>query len=148
MGTRADFYVGRGVNAQWLGSVAMDGYPDGPYALMVSVATTAEEFSALVESALEASGRGTRPADGWPWPWKTSATTDYAYAFDDGAVWVSNFGGAWIQWVDGDRAGEVTGAAAAESYEQHGKTAVFPDMTGVQRVTFGPRSGLIVLEGK
>lgn len=29
MGTRADFYVGRGEAAQWVGSIAWDGYPDG-----------------------------------------------------------------------------------------------------------------------
>jgi hypothetical protein len=29
MGTRADFYVGRGPNAEWIGSIAFDGYPDG-----------------------------------------------------------------------------------------------------------------------
>ena len=28
MGTRADFYVGRGENAEWLGSIAWDGYPE------------------------------------------------------------------------------------------------------------------------
>lgn len=29
MGTRADFYVGRGPDAEWIGSTAWDGYPDG-----------------------------------------------------------------------------------------------------------------------
>jgi hypothetical protein len=29
MGTRADFYVGRGETAEYLGSIAWDGYPDG-----------------------------------------------------------------------------------------------------------------------
>ncbi len=29
MGTRADFYIGRGEKAEWLGSVAWDGYPTG-----------------------------------------------------------------------------------------------------------------------
>jgi hypothetical protein len=29
MGTRADFYIGRGTEAEWLGSVAWDGYPGG-----------------------------------------------------------------------------------------------------------------------
>jgi hypothetical protein len=28
MGTRADFYVGRGASAEWIGSMARDGYPD------------------------------------------------------------------------------------------------------------------------
>jgi hypothetical protein len=29
MGTRADFYVGRGETAEWLGSIAWDGNPGG-----------------------------------------------------------------------------------------------------------------------
>ena len=29
MGTRADFYIGRGAEAEWLGSIAWDGYPGG-----------------------------------------------------------------------------------------------------------------------
>ena len=29
MGTRADFYIGRGATAEWIGSIAWDGYPDG-----------------------------------------------------------------------------------------------------------------------
>lgn len=29
MGTRADFYVGRGEQAQWLGSIGWNGYPEG-----------------------------------------------------------------------------------------------------------------------
>ncbi len=29
MGTRADFYVGRGETAEWLGSIGWDGYPSG-----------------------------------------------------------------------------------------------------------------------
>ena len=29
MGTRADFYIGKGTDAEWLGSIAWNGYPDG-----------------------------------------------------------------------------------------------------------------------
>ncbi len=38
MGTRADFYTGRGQTAQWLGSIAWGGYPVGT-----------ERFHCLVE---------------------------------------------------------------------------------------------------
>lgn len=51
MGTRADFYVGRGVDAQWLGSIAYDGYPDGTPELAI-VAVTEEAFRAKVEHVL------------------------------------------------------------------------------------------------
>lgn len=33
MGTIADFYVGRGPKAEWIGSIAWDGYPDGIVAI-------------------------------------------------------------------------------------------------------------------
>jgi hypothetical protein len=29
MGTRADFYVGKGKKSEWIGSIAWDGYPQG-----------------------------------------------------------------------------------------------------------------------
>lgn len=29
VGTRADFYIGRGETAEWIGSIAFDGYPEG-----------------------------------------------------------------------------------------------------------------------
>ncbi len=29
MGTRADFYIGRGPTAEWIGSLPLDGYPEG-----------------------------------------------------------------------------------------------------------------------
>lgn len=34
MGTRADFYVGTGANAEWLGSIAYDGHPDTIYKVL------------------------------------------------------------------------------------------------------------------
>lgn len=71
---------------------------------------------------------------GWPWPWEDSQTTDYAYAFDGGKVWASCFGGPWqiaSDWKDdGDEAVKV---------------AVFPNMKDRQNVTFGPRSGILIL---
>jgi hypothetical protein len=39
MGTRADFYVGRGGQAEWLGSIAWDGYPSGIDKWVFSVST-------------------------------------------------------------------------------------------------------------
>jgi hypothetical protein len=78
---------------------------------------------------------GTLPEQGWPWPWEDSCTTNYAYAFDDGKIWVSCFGRAWMTLPE----------AANTDLGDGPKVAVFPDMTGRQRVTFGPRSGLLAL---
>jgi hypothetical protein len=35
------------------------------------------------------------PEVGWPWPWEDSNTTDYAYAWDEGRVWITYFGHGW-----------------------------------------------------
>ncbi len=94
MGTRADFYVGRGPEAEWLGSIAFDGYPSGNPEPIFS-ADSEGEYRRLVEVVLASNDCATRPADGWPWPWPDSGTTDCAYAWDRGKVLVSWFGDGW-----------------------------------------------------
>ena len=119
--TRADFYVGRGPKAEWLGSIAADGYPQGiPKELLAS--SDERQFRSEVRKFMAGRGDSTRPKDGWPWPWEDSKTTDYAYAFENGKVAISNFG----RWNDKKAIG-------------------FPNMKAVQKVTFGPRSGVTVL---
>jgi hypothetical protein len=89
MGTRADFYVGKGVNAEWIGSVAWDGYEwrdrlkDGDNDEITS-AKTEKEYRDRVASLLAARNDGTTHDMGWPWPWDDSRTTDCAYCFVDG----------------------------------------------------------------
>ncbi len=96
MSTKADFYVGRGPHAEWVGSLRWDGDPDGVHEQVLS-ATTEAEFRGSLRRFLHARGEdATLPEQGWPWLWPTSATTDYAYAFDDGQVFVSVAGRAWI----------------------------------------------------
>lgn len=141
MGTRADFYVGRGVDAKWLGSVCWDGYPsgitpeDGEWAEGQHLfdATTEEEFIARLRHYFVGRRDVTLPKSGWPWPWETSSTTDYAYAFDGGQVWASCFGHEWFD----PRHDEA-------ELDESEKTAVFPDMSDIKNVTFGDRSGLSV----
>lgn len=118
MGTRADFYVGRGPQAQWLGSIAYDGYPDGQPESVIGAASE-DDFKTRVASLLATVDDATLPADGWPWPWNDSGTTDYAYAFDDGVVWASRFGGAWFK---------ATELAPEDVSGTTRKAAVFPDM--------------------
>lgn len=48
MGTRADFYIGRGPDAEWLGSVAWDGYEWDAEDSDLMTAKTADEFRAAV----------------------------------------------------------------------------------------------------
>ncbi len=131
MGTRADMYVGRGPEAEWLGSIAWDGYPDG-IPDPISEATDEASFRAAVAEFIASRDDGTKPEQGWPWPWEDSGTTDYAYAFDGGEVYISGFGGAWFKPGEEDVDHEV-------------KTAEFPNMRDRMNVTLGERSGITIL---
>ena len=133
MGTRADFYIGKGKEAKWLGSVAYDGYPDG-IDNRVLQSITEDEYRNAVHQFVGGLSHGTLPENGWPWPWKDSHTTDYAYAFEDGKVEATD-GDFWFDPLNEN-----------EEHKEHGKEdIVFPDMTSRQRVTLGERSGLMVI---
>jgi hypothetical protein len=132
MGTRADFYIGRGKDARWLGSIAWDGDPRN---MRFLGATTENEFMLSIV-ALSLRKDWTKPEDGWPWPWKDSGATDFAYAWDDG-VHIAAYGCGWYtpdRYLGLDR-------------EEMPPVWDFPDMTSVQNVTFGPRSGILLLKG-
>lgn len=156
MGTRVDFYVGRGETAEWLGSYPWDGYPDGVFGevgvrarLFAEPPPTEEEYRHWVTDFLTSSenaGRSTLPEHGWPWPWDDSRTTDYAYAWEAGVIYGSCFGHSWFR-VDptAPRWGEQSREDEDGNYVAVPKDAVFPDMTSRRAVTFGPRSGLIVI---
>jgi hypothetical protein len=141
MGSRADFYVGRGDKAEWLGSVAWDGYPDGFDRDGLLNAITEQQFREAVSAELASRRDGTTPEMGWPWPWENSKTTDYAYAFDGNRVLGCNFGCFWFD-----------AALATEDFDQEDVRVdeakpTFPDMTAIQKVDFGFRSGVIVIGG-
>lgn len=148
MGTRADFYVGRGELAEWLGSIGMDGYPDGwpsdpAFGPIIAIRTEAL-FREMVAGMLAACGSGTVPAQGWPWPWTSSRRTDYAYAFDEGRVWVACWGRGWDAADVEPRASEEADEDDDED-DEVSPLVPFPDMAARQRVTLGPRSGLLVI---
>lgn len=136
MGTRSDFYVKRGEDAEWIGSFAWDGYPGGFDASLYGV-TTEQAFREWV--ATEAAKRDdfTHPDQGWPWPWETSHTTDFAYAFDEGRVWVADFGKGWVAW-------RPEFMLEDDSFENQPRV-VFPDMSDRKAVTYGKRSGTITI---
>lgn len=138
MGTRADFYVGTDKNAEWLGSIAWDGYPDGIDGSVLG-AGDEQEFRATVAAFLAGRRDKTLPADGWPWPWNTSHTTDYSYAFAGGKVMASCFGGPLYS--------PERDLEDVERDEDEGPRPDWPDMSKVQNVSFGANSGLIVVGG-
>lgn len=141
MGTRADYYVGRGQDAKWLCSTAWDGYPDGIDDAVLK-ATTEDEFIKALSAFAEPRDDVTKPDQGWPWPWETSHTTDYAYAFDGGQVWVSCSGDEWHP-VQG------YGELSDDDLEALGEMPAdaFPDMSDIKNVTFGARSGILLFSG-
>ena len=94
MGTRADFYVGRGEQAEWLGSIGWDGYPSGIPDTVLNAHHEAA-YRAAVAAFFATRDDVTLPEQGWPWPWNDSRITDYAYAFDEGGVYYSYFGHDW-----------------------------------------------------
>lgn len=94
MGSKADFYLGRGLEAEWLGSVEWDGLPAAlPASLLAS--PSAEQYRSEVLSMVDARADGIDPTDGWPWTWDTSHGTSYSYAFDQGRVWACCYGSSW-----------------------------------------------------
>lgn len=141
MGTRSDFYVGQGSDAEWLGSIAWDGYPDGiPDRILKAVEE--QDYREQVKAFLTSRDDASLPQHGWPWPWNDSGLTDYAYAFNDNAVWYS-VGYPVARWwraldgpePDSDDADLMDGLAITE----------FPNMAHLKSVTLGCRSGLIVV---
>jgi hypothetical protein len=136
MGTRADFYVGHGEQAEWLGSIAWDGYPMGLTDTGILLARNEARFRVAVAEFIGARNDGTTPEQGWPWPWDNSLTTDYSYAFDSGVVYASCFGSAW--W-------KATEPQPERDDDDIPKVAVFPDMTTRKRVTYGSRSGVLIV---
>lgn len=141
MGTRADFYVGKGKDAEWLGSIAWDGYDIPGY---ITAAKTEENYRKAVDVFLKKRDDATFPADGWPWPWNNSGTTDCSYWFFDGQTWDEHYRGDEHVYLPcraklddkGEHDPEVV--AAAEVID-------FPDMSALKRVTYGNRSGVTIL---
>ena len=135
MGTRADFYIGRGLEAEWIGSVAWDGYPRGICDALLK-STSEQEFRDRLSEFLNDREDATTPDCGWPWPWETSSTTDYAYSFDEGRVFMSCFGRNWIQ--------ATVDEPDHDDEWPEDDPAVFPDMSERMNVTLGKRSGVIL----
>lgn len=143
MGTRADFYLGRGVNAEWLGSLATDAYPLNPALIWLFEAKNADEFKQSLRERMAGNESFTSPEQGWPWAWNTSHTTDYAYAFDEGQVWVSFFGTQWHS-IDMHREPNRGDLGSAEDTPDMPSDA-FPDMSERREMAFGTRSGFLLV---
>ncbi|WP_431909892.1 hypothetical protein [Amycolatopsis thermoflava] len=103
--TTHDFYLGRGPDAEWIGSIHL-GTCACHSVEKIGLARSADEFADLVNSFLHAAevgqaGEVTHRGHPWPWLWPTSHGTDYTHAFDRGTVWTARRGQRWSM-----RAGE------------------------------------------
>jgi len=150
MGTRADFYSGRGDSAEWLGSIAWDGYPSGVFEgaeLMLDSAVTLNEadWRKWVAEFLAGRSDATLPEGGWPWPWEDSRLTDCVYAWDGGKVWQA--AGHPERWYPVNPDADCYGLPCDEDDPGDGPLATFPNMKDRQNVTFGPRSGVFIVGG-
>ena len=93
--TKADFYIGNGIAANWIGSVYSDAYPSGiPIQILICVNPTLFEEE-VVEYIHRVQGVVKTDGDQWPWLWPDSQLTDYSYMFlpDHNKVLASNYGG-------------------------------------------------------
>ena len=135
MGTRADFYIGNGDNAKWLGSIGWDGYPEG-IPIDIKECTNADQFEKTVCEFIKMNN-GILAETGWPWPWTSGEMTDYSYFFIKNTVYVSKYGSkAWQA---------IYNFATDCPKDSEFKTVSFPDMKDKQNVILDRRSGLIVL---
>lgn len=95
MGTRADFYIGKGNKAEWVASIAWDGYPDGIDKSVLNSKSETEFRETLLKFFSERNDVST-PSTGWPWPWETSKKTDFSYHFENGKVSACCFGDGYF----------------------------------------------------
>lgn len=146
MGTRADFYIGRGESMEWVGSIAWDGYPHGLVGRNILDATSEDDFRSALAEMASARSDFTKPDKGWPWPWADSFTTDFAYAFDGDRLYVSRETDDHSDWVEAAHFEREDGSdrEIMETLPSCGPLA-YPDMSDIQNVDFGARSGLMVL---
>jgi hypothetical protein len=160
MGTRADFYSGKGKTAEWLGSIAWDGNRDGICQQILNCTSDAA-FRHAVASFLASRDDGTTPDQGWPWPWEDSGMSDCHYWFFDGRCWegrgeCKRYGEVYVpadepepDWsliekADQDHADAVE-AALYDAWLGGRDRIEFPDMSVKKNVTFGARSGLMII---
>lgn len=140
MGTRADFYVGKGKTAEWQGSIAWDGHPERINSAILQ-AKTAKAFKARVHTFVSKRDDGTLPHQGWPWPWENSRVTDYSYWFIAGKVWASYFGGPFFDPLlpEPDFDGSV-GDLECPNFDSSRYARAGSERSGVMVFTIGRRS--------
>lgn len=90
----ADFYRGRGQNAEYLGSLVTAGAPEDidvweRFQNLGDESYSAEDFR---DEVAELRGVTSDAPPAWPWRYASSADTAWAYVFDAGTVYVYRYG--------------------------------------------------------
>lgn len=151
MGTRADFYVRKSNELNWMGSIAWDGYSIGN----IGKSKTERQFLNRLKSFLSERDDATYPENGWPWPWKNSKLTDEIWVFD------CETNSIWRGWKDtGEYKDHTAPYLFYKGEKQQGIDENFdevdvpgavawlmPDMADIQNVQMGAKSGLIIVSG-
>jgi hypothetical protein len=95
MSTKTDFYLGRGHDAEWLGSLQWECEPENllrvPPGRLALTATDEPTYRAAVADLFivwetEELGTAYPRRTGWPWPWATSHVSSWIVAFDPAAA--------------------------------------------------------------
>jgi hypothetical protein len=135
MGTRADFYVRKEKQMEWVASKSFDGYPGGIDKDVLS-ANTEKDFRDKLQEFLAQQDDVTYPSDGWPWPWDDSRTTDYSYIFEKDKVMASNFGYPLFD----------PNVESDQDDDESKMDEYFPNMKDIKNVAFGKRSGMTIVQ--
>ena len=84
MGTKADFYIGIGANAEWFGSLLQNGDPwHIPIEIFIQVNRIMFEELTL-DFLKKCNGVIAQNKDKWPHIWSDSRVSDYSYIFYPG----------------------------------------------------------------
>ncbi len=146
--TKADFYIGTGVAANWIGSTFSDGYPHG-IPLEILICTNPTLYEELVVIFIK-SRKGVIKTDGdrWPHLWQDSRMTNYSYLYIEelSKVVTSHYGGIMFDPIKYLSYGEISdvglgkpvfplreGRAWTESCPNYTKTMESIQTTGTSR---------------
>lgn len=126
MGTRADFYT-RSTKGKlrYIGSIAWDGDPNNIPSYVLGAGNAAAFCHGVYKWFKHDRDDATTPKQGYPWPWSTSVLTDYTYVFDT-------------------RSGKVQQFHLGRPINKRGRPYKWPDMSSMQRIDYGKRSGLLI----
>ena len=101
IGTCADFYVDKGWQAEYMGSLRFDGYPLGIEEPILKAGNELDYRNAVTD-LITRRRDGNHAEQGWPHLWADSGLTDYSYTFVRtngvyGHVEASRWGMGWFR---------------------------------------------------